>query len=127
MADESLFSPANALQLVMEEAAPYFNIKLSKSGGILNALKIASIAEAAGIGCMIGCMMESRLGLAAGAHFAYANEIVRFFDLDMCFMHSEEPIDGGIIIEDGMIPLPETPGLGATPSKETLKTLRKVD
>ena len=127
MADEALFSPADALRLVAEEAVPYFNIKLSKSGGIHNALKIAAIAEAGGRKCMVGCMLESRLGLAAAAHFACATETVRFYDLDSCTEHSEEPIEGGIRIENGLIRLPETPGIGAVPTPETLQRLRKAE
>ncbi|HLK56899.1 MAG TPA: dipeptide epimerase [Chthonomonadaceae bacterium] len=127
MADEALFSPAEALRLVTEEAAPYFNIKLSKSGGIHNALKIAAIAEASGRKCMVGCMLESRLGLAASAHFACASETVCFYDLDSCYDHAEEPIEGGIQYKDGLIQLPETPGIGAAPTPETLGHMRKAN
>ena len=69
--------------------APYFNIKLSKSGGIHNSLKVAAIAEAAGVKCMVGCMLESRLGLAAAVHFARATSCVHFYDLDMVVEHTE--------------------------------------
>lgn len=127
MADESLFTPASALALVKAEAAPYFNVKLSKSGGILNALRTAAIAEAGGIGCMIGCMAESRLGLAAAAHVACASEAIRFFDLDMCLMHAEDPIEGGMSIERGILLLSEEPGLGCVPREETLLQLVSVD
>ena len=124
MADESLFSPPEALRLVAEEAVPYFNIKLSKSGGIHHALQIAAIAEASGRRCMVGCMLESRLGLAASAHFACASEAVQFYDLDSCYEHAEERIEGGIVLENGMIRLPETPGIGAAPTAETLRLLK---
>lgn len=127
MADEALFSPANALHLVSEDAAPLFNIKLSKAGGIHNARKIAAIAEAGGVRCMVGCMLESRLGLAAAAHFACAEESIRFFDLDTCFEQSEEPIAGGLQIENGWLVLPQTPGIGAVPAPETLRRLEKVN
>jgi L-alanine-DL-glutamate epimerase-like enolase superfamily enzyme len=127
MADEALFSPPDALRLAQEEAAPYFNIKLSKSGGIHNALKIATIAEASGIGCMVGCMLESRLGLTAAAHFACATAAVRFFDLDSCLEHAEDPITGGIRIDRGVITLPDTPGLGAAPTPEALQHLQRFN
>ena len=96
MADESLFDATDAIRLVREEAVDYFNIKLSKSGGIFEALKINAIAEAAGIPCMIGCMSESRLALTANAHFAAARQNVRFCDLDACFEHANDPVYGGI-------------------------------
>lgn len=72
MADEALFSPANARQLVADGDYPLFNIKLSKSGGLHRACEIARIASKARIPCMTGCMNESRLGLTAAAHFAAA-------------------------------------------------------
>lgn len=113
MADESLFDAVDAIRLVREEAVDYFNIKLSKSGGIFNALAINAIAESAGIPCMIGCMSESRLGLTANAHFAAARQNVRFCDLDGCFEHADDPVQGGILYDGYRIELPETPGIGA--------------
>ncbi|QHV97021.1 mandelate racemase/muconate lactonizing enzyme family protein [Spirosoma endbachense] len=113
MADESLFDSTDAIRLVREEAVDYFNIKLSKSGGIFEALKINAIAEAAGIPCMIGCMSESRLALTANAHFAAARQNVRFCDLDGCFEHAHDPIYGGITYNGYQITLPDTPGIGA--------------
>ncbi len=126
MADEALFSPADALRLITEEAAPYFNIKLSKSGGIHNALKIATLAEAGGVLCMVGCMLESRLGLTAAAHFACATDTVQFFDLDTSVEQAEDPIEGGMEVKGGIIHLPETPGLGAAPTPEALSRLERV-
>lgn len=115
MADESLFNAVDAIRLVREEAVNYFNIKLSKSGGIWEALKINAIAEAAHTKCMIGCMSESRLGLTANAHFAAARPNVAFCDLDGCFEHAIDPVEGGIQYHDHYhIELPDVPGIGAT-------------
>lgn len=121
MADESLFNAADAIRLVREEAVDYFNIKLSKSGGIFEALKINAIAESAGIPCMIGCMSESRLALTANAHFASARQNVRFYDLDACFEHADDPVYGGIVYTGYQIDLPETPGIGAEIDADFLK------
>ncbi|GAB4032314.1 mandelate racemase/muconate lactonizing enzyme family protein [Spirosoma jeollabukense] len=123
MADESLFDATDAIRLVREEAVDYFNIKLSKSGGIFEALKINAIAEAAGIPCMIGCMSESRLALTANAHFASARQNVRFYDLDGCFEHADDPVYGGITYHGYQIELPETPGIGAEVDSAFLKKL----
>jgi L-Ala-D/L-Glu epimerase len=114
MADESLFSATDALRLVREEAVDYFNIKLAKSGGIFEALKINAIAEAANLPCMIGCMSESRLALTANAHLASARRNIQFCDLDGCFEHAQDPVLGGITYNDYQITLPNTPGIGAT-------------
>jgi L-alanine-DL-glutamate epimerase-like enolase superfamily enzyme len=126
MADEALFTPADALRLIQEEAAPYFNIKLSKSGGIHNALKIAAIAEAGGVRCMVGCMLESRLGLTAAAHLACASEAIGFYDLDTYLEQAEDPVAGGITVSEGVLSLPDTPGLGAAPTPEALGRMQRV-
>ena len=113
MADESVFDAVDAIRLVREEAVDYLNIKLSKSGGIYEALKINAIAEAAGMACMIGCMSESRLALTANAHFASARQNIRFCDLDACFEHADDPVLGGIVYDGYQITLPDVPGIGA--------------
>ena len=126
MADESLFDAPDAIRLVRDEAVDYFNIKLSKSGGIFEALKINGIAEAAGVPCMIGCMSESRLALTANAHFAAARQNVRFCDLDGCFEHANDPVQGGIIYNGYQIELPDTPGIGAEVDPVFLSMLEKT-
>ena len=126
MADESLFSAQDALEIIRQDAAPYFNLKLSKSGGIHNAQKIAHVAGAAYRPCMMGCMSESRLGITAAAHFALANDIVRFFDLDSFLEHAEHPILGGVEIKDGILTVPDVPGIGARPDPAWKGTLEEV-
>jgi L-alanine-DL-glutamate epimerase-like enolase superfamily enzyme len=113
MADESLFDHHDAFRLACMGCCDYFNIKLAKSGGIHNALKINAIAEGAGIACMIGCMSETRLGLSAAAHLASATSNIKFADLDGYMMLTEDPIVGGARYNAGEIDLPESPGHGA--------------
>jgi len=88
-ADESLFDHHDALRLTSMGACDYLNIKLMKSGGISTAVKINTIAESAGIHCMIGCFDETRLGLTAAAHFTSAFPIVEFVDLDSAFFQRD--------------------------------------
>jgi L-alanine-DL-glutamate epimerase-like enolase superfamily enzyme len=126
MADESVFSAADALEIVLQDAAAYFNIKLSKSGGIHSAQQIAHVANAGFRPCMIGCMSESRLGITAAAHFACAHPIIRFFDLDSCLEHTENHILGGIDYRGGSISLPDVPGIGARPDPDYVRTLEQV-
>ena len=120
MADESLFSPQDALALDRDDVVPYFNIKLSKSGGLYQAQRIAHIAAAGGRVCMIGGMSESRLGVTAAAHFALANPIVEFCDLDSFYEHRDDPIHGGLTIRDGKVIVPDEPGIGAVPDESYL-------
>jgi L-Ala-D/L-Glu epimerase len=122
-ADESLFSPQDAVKLVREQAVDYFNIKLSKSGGLRHARAINGIAEAAGVRCMIGCMSESRLGISANAHFASAFLNVAFYDLDSPFEHAQDPVVGGIRYQNHYeVIIPDTPGHGAKVDEAFLKT-----
>ncbi|MCP1381033.1 mandelate racemase/muconate lactonizing enzyme family protein [Runella salmonicolor] len=123
-ADESLFSPQDAIKLVTQQAVDFFNIKLSKSGGLRNALKINAIAEAAGIKCMIGCMSESRLGISANAHFASALQNVVFYDLDSPFEHAQNPILGGIHYQNHyQVIIPDLPGHGAEVEEDFLRRM----
>ena len=126
MADESLFSPPDAIKLVRAEACDYFNIKLMKCGGIRNALKIAHIAESAGIPSMVGCMLETRLALTAAAHVMAAERNIVFADLDGHTSHAVDPIVGGFRLEGGTITLPDAPGLGVDVDPVFLRGLRKA-
>jgi len=126
MADESLFDATDAIRLVRDEAVDYFNIKLAKSGGIFDALAINAIAEASGIACMIGCMSESRLALTANAHVAAARQNVRFCDLDACFEHAIDPVQGGIVYKGYQIELPDAPGIGADVDPAFLNRLETI-
>jgi L-Ala-D/L-Glu epimerase / N-acetyl-D-glutamate racemase len=125
MADESLHYPSDAIKLISAAACDYFNIKLMKAGGITNGLRIALIAEAANILCMLGCMIETRLGLTAAAHVHGATQNIVFADLDGYFSHTIDPIVDGMTVRNGMITLPEKPGLGTDVDPAFLKKLKR--
>jgi L-alanine-DL-glutamate epimerase-like enolase superfamily enzyme len=90
------------------ERAHGVNIKLAKSGGIREAVRIAHVARALGLGVMLGCMNESGLAIAAGAQIASLCDHV---DLDGNLLLAEDPWPG-VAFEDG-VQLPALrPGLG---------------
>jgi len=126
MADEALFYPSDAVKLIKEEACAYFNIKLMKAGGILNMMKIAHVADAANMLCMVGCMVDSRLGLTAAAHVVASNRNIVFADLDGHSSHTIDPVVGGMTFEKGQITVPELPGVGADVDPAFLKKLKKI-
>jgi L-alanine-DL-glutamate epimerase-like enolase superfamily enzyme len=126
VADESLFTPQDAFRLASAEACHYFNIKLSKAGGLHAALKINAIAEAAGVRCLLGSMNETRLGLTAAAHLASARPNIAFADLDTVFFHADDPVSGGIHYEGNHISVPDAPGLGADIPSEVLRGLENI-
>jgi L-alanine-DL-glutamate epimerase-like enolase superfamily enzyme len=112
MADESIFSPRDAIKILEMRAADYLNIKLMKTGGIYNALKICSLAEIYGVECMIGCMLEAKISVNAAVHLAAAKSIITKIDLDGPILCSEDPIDGGSTFNESTITLSEEPGFG---------------
>lgn len=114
LADESVFSTEDAIRLIQERGADLINIKLMKTGGIYEALKICGIAESYGVECMIGCMLESKIAVSAAAHLAAGKSIITRADLDGPSLCKEDPYTGGPIYERNRILMNESPGLGIT-------------
>ena len=112
LADESVFSPEDALKIMQMRAADMVNIKLMKCGGLYNALKIASAAEVYGVECMIGCMLEAKISVNAAVHLACAKQIITKIDLDGPVLCSEDPIIGGAVFDEKVITVSDEPGLG---------------
>jgi len=108
MADESVLDSRDLL----ETPAPLVNLKLMKTGGITGALRCNSIAEARGIGVMLGCMDESRISIAAAAHLALALNNVRYADLDGHLDIIDDIGSGNPHLNDGELSLMDAPGLG---------------
>jgi L-alanine-DL-glutamate epimerase-like enolase superfamily enzyme len=124
MADESVFDHHDAERLVDAKACDYINIKFAKSGGIREALLINKVCEAAGIPCMMGGMLESRVALTAFAHFATTQENIIFYDMDTCMLgHKVDPVTGGVRYNNYYVELPETIGIGADVEESFLSRL----
>jgi L-alanine-DL-glutamate epimerase-like enolase superfamily enzyme len=94
MADESVLTPADAQRVFDSGAADGVVIKVAKSG-IQGALDIIQIARRAGKKLAIGCMEESKLGLAASVHLACGTGAFDWIDLDSVFLLDEPPLRGG--------------------------------
>jgi len=90
------------------ERAHGVNVKLAKSGGIREAVRMVHAARALGLGCMLGCMIESGLGIAAGAHIASLFDHV---DLDGNILIARDPWPGVAFVDGVQVP-PDQPGLG---------------
>lgn len=127
MADECCGDHHDAARLIAIGACDYFNIKLGKSGGIRNGLRMVRLAEAAGIQLQIGAMIESRLAMTAFAHFACCSPQIVHYDFDTALMLKEDPVVGGIRYEaNGVIQLPQGTGLGACIAEEWLNKMETV-
>ncbi len=112
LADESVFTPEDALIILQRRAADLINIKLMKTGGLHNALKICSVAEIYGVECMIGCMLEAKVSVNAAVHLAAAKSIITKVDLDGPVLCSEDPVVGGAVFNESKITLNDAPGFG---------------
>ncbi|MGG1245909.1 L-Ala-D/L-Glu epimerase [Bacillus spizizenii] len=114
MADESVFTPRQAFEILQTRSADLINIKLMKAGGISGAEKINAMAEACGVECMVGSMIETKLGITAAAHFAASKRNITRFDFDAPLMLKTDVIKGGITYSGSKIAMPDRPGLGIT-------------
>ncbi|WP_144512603.1 mandelate racemase/muconate lactonizing enzyme family protein [Bacillus sp. FJAT-22090] len=112
MADESVFSVNDARRVLEMRAADLINIKLMKSGGIHTAKKINTLAEANGVACMVGSMIETKIGITAAAHFAASHPNIQYFDFDAPLMLAKDQIVGGVIYEGSKITFSKGLGLG---------------
>lgn len=112
LADESVFSAEDAIHILEERAADLINIKLIKTGGIYEALKICNIAEIYGVECMIGCMLESKIAVSAAAHLAAAKGIITRADLDGPSLCRMDPYEGGPVYDGPRIIMPKEYGIG---------------
>jgi len=88
------------------------NIKLAKSGGIREAVRMVAAARALGLGVMLGCMIESGLGIAAGAHIA---SLMDHVDLDGNLLLAHDPWPGVAFVDGAQVPA-DAPGLGVAPA-----------
>ena len=114
VADESVFSPHDALTIMERHAADLVNIKLMKTGGLHKALHICALAELYGMECMVGCMLEGKASVAAAVHLAAAKKVVTKIDLDSPLLCKEDPMVGGPMFAAPRILLNDTPGFGIT-------------
>ncbi len=127
MSDESCCDHHDAERLATLHACDYFNIKLGKSGGIFNALKIVQVAQQHNIKLQVGSFMESRLASSAFIHFAYSHPSIVHFDLDTPLMMSEDPVQNGLQYKaNGIVEIDDTPGIGATIDETYLSGLEKI-
>lgn len=113
LADESIFSVKDARKLLEMQAIDYVNIKLAKTAGITQALKLADLSKDFGVKCMIGCMLEGPISVAAGVHVASAKaDIITMLDLDAVSLLASHPVDTDIVFDESKIVLSDTHGLG---------------
>jgi muconate cycloisomerase len=114
MADESVFSPADALRITGQHFADLISIKIMKSGGMLRAREIAGVAEAGGLACYGGSMFETGIASTAGAHLIAATPNIslgcEFYQPN--YYLAEDVLAHPFAMKDGKVQVPSGPGLG---------------
>ncbi|MEU0268400.1 dipeptide epimerase [Nocardioides sp. NPDC006303] len=112
LADESVFDLEDLVAVIRAGAADAVNIKLAKCGGLTPAIELLDIAKSHGLGRLVGCMMESHLGIGAAAALVAAAGIPGEQDLDAGWWAKISPYIGGIGYDGPRILFPDAPGLG---------------
>ncbi|SFV71733.1 L-alanine-DL-glutamate epimerase [hydrothermal vent metagenome] len=113
LADESIFSLRDARYILEEDAVDYVNIKLAKTAGISQALKLVDLAKEFETKCMIGCMLEGPIAVSAAVHVASAKaDIITMIDLDAVSLLASHPVQTSIVFDESKILLSDEVGLG---------------
>ena len=112
LADESVFSPADALRIFQSRAADYINIKLMKCGGLTGALRIAAAAEIYGVECMIGCMLEAKIACERRRGAGLRPQHHHPGGPGRAVLCSADPVEGGARFDERNITVSDAPGMG---------------
>jgi L-Ala-D/L-Glu epimerase / N-acetyl-D-glutamate racemase len=114
LADEAVFGVRDLVEVIRRRAADMVNVKLAKSGGLGPARTLLALAEAHGMGTLVGTMMESPIGVGAAASLVAAHGTSAVSDLDAAWWLASSPVDGALTYSAASVVLPDAPGLGVT-------------
>ncbi len=112
LADQSASDPESVLKIASGRCAQSLSIKLAACGGLNSARQLDSIARAARISTMVGCLIEPAILIAAGLSFALSSPNVSFGDLDGHLHLLDDPSSPGFSLRDGWLTASDVPGLG---------------
>lgn len=125
MADESVWTPRDCMEVIKNEAADYINVYVSEAGGLMNASRIFAMCGSAGIPCIIGSMPEFGIGTAAAIHLGIAMSNLEL-DCDTCgvLYHAEDLLSAPLKICGGLAYPPSGPGLGVDINMDVVERWR---
>lgn len=122
MVDEGVHDIKDLLKVIQLRAADVVNIKLMKAGGLYPALAIAYMAEAAGMTCQVGSMVETAIGTAAGAHLAISRSVIKSNELVGPLMFSLD-VGGKLDFKGDVLTLSDRPGFGLDVDEKVITDL----
>ncbi|HEX7240292.1 MAG TPA: dipeptide epimerase, partial [Longimicrobiaceae bacterium] len=114
IADESCETSADVAKLAAAGAVDGVNVKLAKCGSLREGVRIVHAARAHGMSVMLGCMIESTLGIAASVQLA---PLMDYVDLDGAALLADDPFTGPGMEPDGRLRFNDEPGLGVSRSE----------
>ena len=133
-ADESCWSPSDAIEIIKDDIADYISIYVGKAGGLYSGRLIAHIAENAGISCNVNGSGEFGVGNAANLHLASTGKNITLASVFpvttlsgreqtkvACKWYIDDIITEPFKYEDGCLLVPDEPGLGIEVDEEKLK------
>lgn len=123
MADESVLTPHDALEVVRQRAADVIAVKTTKCGGLGRSRDVVAIARAAGVACHGATSIEGPIGTAASIHFACSQPGINFgSELFGPLLFAEELLNEPLQYQEGKVALPQGPGLGVELNMDAVKT-----
>ncbi len=126
MADESLSDAHSALEIVRAGAADIISYKLTKLGGLARSLAVYRLADGAGLGAYIGCMIETSLGTAAYLHFGAVLPRLEYgCELFGPLLLKGDIATKAVAFADGQVLVPEGPGLGIEVDEAEVERYRR--
>ncbi|MEU6726582.1 enolase C-terminal domain-like protein [Nonomuraea wenchangensis] len=125
MADESVWSPDDAWRVIRARAADVVNVYVPEAGGLTAARRIADLCAVAGVGVAVGSMPELGAGTAAAAHLAFSvPRLDQPSDVAGHLYHAGDVVTTELVIEDGFLLPPTSPGLGVRLDRDRLEACR---
>ena len=123
VADEAVHNSNDLKLLLMFDAVDGINIKLSKAGGLVEAARMIEIAKTFGKELMIGCMIESSLGMAIGSHLVASTGVFKYIDLDSDITLKSQPVLRPLKRSDDKIIIESKPGFDIEPDENKLEKM----
>ena len=124
-ADESCQTPEDMLRLAEDDSCEVCCVYVSEAGGLTRLKELVSIANTAGIHCVLGTWGEFGVGFSAGLHLAAASRNFSLANDQGYYLLEEDYLTEPLSIKDGKVTLSDKPGLGVVPDPEKMERMKE--